>query len=66
MRCLAGAPVRWSGGITAAQWFGSGAEGAGVVLGCRGGGGVARVGLQGVWRQLKQARASWRACPARA
>jgi hypothetical protein len=40
--------VRRSGGITAAQWFGSGTEGAGVALGCRGGGGVARVGLQGV------------------
>jgi len=33
MRCLAGAPVRRSGGITAAQWFGSGVEGAGVALG---------------------------------
>ena len=33
MHCLAGAPVRRSGGITAAQWFGSGVEGAGVALG---------------------------------
>ena len=53
MRCLAGAPVRRSGGITAAQWFGSGTEGAGVALGCRGGGGVARVGLQGVRVPIK-------------
>ena len=56
MRCLAGAPVWRSGGITAAQWFGSGAEGTGVALGCRGGSGVARVGLQGV-------RAPIKACP---
>ena len=53
MRCLAGAPVRRSGGITATQWFGSGVEGAGVALGCRGGGGVARVGLQGVRAPIK-------------
>ena len=53
MHCLAGAPVRRSGGITAAQWFGSGIEGAGVALGCRGGSGVARVGLQGVRAPIK-------------
>ena len=53
MRCLARAPVRRSGGITAAQWFCSGVEGAGVALGCRSGGGVARVGLQGVRAPIK-------------
>ena len=64
MRCLAGAPVRRSGGITAAQWFGSGTEGAGVALGCRGGGGVARVGLQGVATLIKGgAGISWASVP---
>ena len=38
------AAARRSDGILAAWWFCSGAEGAGVALGCRGGGGVARVG----------------------
>ena len=40
------AAARRSDGISAAWWFCSGAEGAGVALGCRGGGGVARVGLR--------------------
>ena len=59
MRCLAGAPVWRSGGITAMQWFGSGVEGAGVALGCRSGGGMARGGLQGVRAPIKAGTGVW-------
>ena len=37
----------------------SGAEGAGVALGCRGGGGMARGGLQGVWAPIKAGTGVW-------